>query len=141
MAEWRNAVSSTHQELADNLEVSNDGQVRKKGSGKIYRGTMDSGKPTITIKKIGLRVHHLVAETFIARRDAMGIKQIKHKDGDYSNNAVSNLEYVSHIGHNGLSMGQKRYLEEKVEKLKEEIQAKWAELRDCNERLAKFPKE
>jgi len=141
MPVWKDAVSSTHPDLVKDLEVSDEGQVRVKSTKRVYKGTSDEGKPTITRERVGLRVHHLVAETFIARRDALGVKQIKHKDGNYLNNAVSNLEYVSNIGHNGKSAGQKRFLTEKIAKLKEDIEKKQKDLAECEERLAKFPTE
>ena len=135
---WKKAVSTTHPELVTDMEVSNMGRVRNTTTGRLYKGTKDSGKATITRETIGLRVCHLVAETFIATRDEKAGKVIKHKDADQSNNAVSNLEYVQHIGHNGLSLGQKKNLVAKIEKTKTEIKERQELLKEMEERLAKF---
>ena len=39
-------------------------------------------------------IHLLVAETFIGKRPKG--KEVNHKDGDKQNNAVSNLEWITH---------------------------------------------
>ena len=136
--EWRKAVSTSHPELATDLEVSNMGKVRNTKTGRLYKGTKDSGKMTITRETIGLRVIHLVAETFIATREEMPGLFIKNKDGDYTNNAVSNIEYVTHIGHNGLSLAQRKNLMAKIEKTKGEIKERQELLTQMEERLEKF---
>ena len=138
--EWRKAVSTTHPELAKDLEVSNMGKVRNSKTGRLYKGTLDNGKATITRETIGLRVCHLVAETFIATREEKAGLFIKHKDDNETNNAVSNLEYVIHIGHNGLSLAQKKNLEAKIKKTKAEIKEREELLKQMEDRLAKFTK-
>lgn len=136
--EWRKAVSTTHPELVKDIEVSSLGKVRNTTTGRLYKGTKDGGKMTITRETIGLRVCHLVAETFIATREDKAGQVVKHKDDDQTNNAVSNLEYVQHIGHNGLSLGQKKNLMAKIEKTKTEIKERQELLKEMEERLAKY---
>jgi hypothetical protein len=121
VVEWRVAVSTTHPELVKDLEVSSDGNVRHVTSKRHYKGTNDCGKPTITRHRIGLRVHHLVAETFIAKRTEHPGMNIKHKDGDVKNNNVSNLEYETPQPANYMSPGLIRSIEARIEKARNEI--------------------
>lgn len=81
------------------IEVSNKGRVRswlrdcrilklqedKKGYIRL--------RVTIERKKMTFKVHRLVAELFI--ENPKGLPQVNHKDGNKSNNAVENLEWVS----------------------------------------------
>jgi hypothetical protein len=59
---------------------------------------MNSGYPGANLSKGGKTkihyIHHLVAFSFIGPRPAE--MQINHKDCDKWNNAVRNLEYISH---------------------------------------------
>lgn len=92
-----------------NYEVSNLGNVRKKGSKKIlkpqlnreggyYRVTLTDGKREY--------VHRLVADTFFDG-DHTGL-DVNHIDGDHSNNNLPNLEWCTrkenthHAFENGL---------------------------------------
>ena len=80
-------------------EVSDQGQVRSKAKGRILRPRASGpGYSAVSLSKHGKvknrYIHHLVAFAFIGKRpDGM---DINHKDCDKENNAVSNLEYISH---------------------------------------------
>lgn len=81
----------------ENYEASNLGNIRYKGranrklqlsnSGYLYVGVRDNGK------FMNLRVHRLVAETFLPKID--GKDFINHIDGDKTNNRVDNLEWCT----------------------------------------------
>ena len=80
-------------------EVSDQGRVRSKAKGRILRPSSSGpGYSAVVLSKHGKvktrYIHHLVAFAFIGKRpDGM---DINHKDCDKENNAVSNLEYISH---------------------------------------------
>lgn len=79
-----------------NYEVSTEGRVKKKSTGKILVATNDSrGYPAVTILdddgQHTKNVHRLVAETFIPNPE--GKRTVNHKDGNKSNNHISNLEW------------------------------------------------
>lgn len=86
-------------------EVSNLGNVRRATPGrKTYAGRplkptrMKIGYLSIATtqngKVVRTYIHHLVAESFIGPRPSGA--DINHRDGDKTNNVVSNLEYVTH---------------------------------------------
>ena len=81
-------------------EVSNRGQVRRVKTGRILRPSAKGpGYPAVSLSEHGKvktrYIHHLVAFAFIGKRpDGM---DINHKDCDKENNAVGNLEYISHV--------------------------------------------
>lgn len=94
-----------------NYEVSTEGRLRKRNTGKILVLTDDSrGYPAATIidehGQHTKTVHRLVAETFIPNPDNK--RTVNHKDGDKRNNRVSNLEWntssenTAHAYRNGL---------------------------------------
>lgn len=94
-----------------NYEVSTNGQVKKKSTGKILVCTDDSrGYPAVTlINDTGQHtknIHRLVAETFIPNPENK--RTVNHKDGNKRNNHISNLEWntlsenVKHAYDNGL---------------------------------------
>lgn len=91
-------------------QVSNLGRVRSRDRtspnrwgpllrrGKILRAPLDAfGYPLVCLrvnsKAYTKKVHRLVAEAFLGEKPGM---TVNHKDGDKTNNAVSNLEWVSH---------------------------------------------
>lgn len=93
-------------------EVSNLGQVKSLARTRLSKGgtiakmqerllsqkTTWDGYKTLNLsqdsKKKHYSVHRLVAENFIPNPD--NLPTVNHKDGDKSNNAVSNLEWASH---------------------------------------------
>lgn len=82
-----------------NYEVSNLGRVRNKKTGKILSpGLGGAGYFTIALYKDGKattkNVHELVAAAFLGKK-TKGMT-VNHKDGDKTNNILSNLEIVSY---------------------------------------------
>lgn len=80
----------------DGYEVSSQGRVRSPqkvlkpcSDGRGYRKVFLYAKGV----RQGARVHHLVARAFIGERENDLV--VNHKDGVKTNNAVSNLEYVT----------------------------------------------
>ena len=85
--EWREIAG------ADGYFVSSMGRVRHgermlkpQKKGVDYTGLRIRGKY--------IAVHRIVAQAFIPNPE--GLPEVNHKDGDKRNNAVENLEWVSH---------------------------------------------
>jgi DNA-binding CsgD family transcriptional regulator len=76
--------------------VSDDGIVINNETGKVLVQILDlNGYYYVNLydpEKHTVRVHKMVAETFLGKSD----KIVNHKDGVKTNNSVSNLEYVTH---------------------------------------------
>lgn len=80
-------------------EISSDGQVRNKNTGKLL--TIDysnrSGYARVTLyynnTKTRYLLHRLVMECFVGKSS----KEVNHIDGNKKNNSLSNLEYVTRI--------------------------------------------
>lgn len=95
MAEqWRNVsgYDGTHQ-------VSDQGQVRNTHTGKLLQPVrMKNGRLYVTLSSDGFArkstVHSLVAASFLG--GCPPEHEITHKNGDYTDNAAANLEYVTH---------------------------------------------
>ena len=82
------------------VEVSNEGRVRSllRGSPRVLKTQTDSKgyhrlRVTIEREKMSYKVHREVARAFIPNPD--NLPQVNHKDGNKSNNAVGNLEWIS----------------------------------------------
>ena len=83
----------------DRYCVTPNGEVANAVTGKTLRGGRNSkGYLTVSLydgsspkKPKSFLVHRLVAGAYLGPSDL----QINHKDGDKTNNAVSNLEYVT----------------------------------------------
>ena len=90
---------------ADNYEVSNGGIIRRATPG---RGTWAGRElkpvkatigyfvvaPTINGKNVLMFVHKIVMQAFVGFPPDG--HEVNHKDGDKTNNALANLEYVTH---------------------------------------------
>lgn len=91
-AEWHMISEHTR------YDISNDGYVRNRYTGRILRGARDrDGYRTVMLyndgKKYTKKIHRLVAQYFLEpdpERD-----QVNHKDGNKTNNHVSNLEWCT----------------------------------------------
>lgn len=98
------------------IEISNQGNVRSLLKGRSHSLKTQRDKKgymrfTVTVdrKKTTYKVHREVAKAFISNPD--NLPQINHKDGNKSNNSVSNLEWCTnrenalHAMKNGLWEG------------------------------------
>ena len=98
MEEWKDLIYQN--KIYDFLEVSNNGKIRNKRNGHIYKlHPNTNGYLTVNIS-LGSRkhnktflVHKAVAESFIPNLENK--PQVNHKDLNKTNNIVSNLEWVT----------------------------------------------
>lgn len=86
-------------------EVSNTGNIRKRGFKKVYDTGVEEDVPPqdVSIHKTSgykyiridgkiQKLHRLIAATFLDNPE--NLKLVKHKDGNKDNNSVSNLEWT-----------------------------------------------
>ena len=78
---------------ADGYFVSSEGRVRH-GEKVLKQNKKGADYAGLRVRGKHVTVHRLVAEAFIPNPD--GLTDVNHKDGDKWNNAVENLEWVSH---------------------------------------------
>lgn len=81
----------------DLYEVSNEGRVRNKNTGKVRKPHKNSGYLVVILYKDGKQknclVHRLVAKAFISNPN--NYPQVNHIDENKLNNNVENLEWCS----------------------------------------------
>lgn len=111
-----------------NYEVSDKGDIRRKGA-RIVRKPFDNhGYLVVGLnckgKQINRLVHRLVAKAFIT--NTLNKREINHIDGNKLNNAVSNLEWVTasenltHAYSTGLRSSQKLLTHTQIQAIKSE---------------------
>lgn len=85
------------QYLDTHYSISNDGQVRNDKTNKILSQSTQQDYKHVTLNIDGkakrMKVHRLVAQTFLENPENK--PYVNHKDGNRSNNDVSNLEWVT----------------------------------------------
>ena len=88
----------------EKYEVSNQGEVRNRETGKILKQSLDRKNGYLYVRlqignrKKNFKIHRLVAEYFIPNPD--GKPCVNHIDGNKLNNSVTNLEWVTHQENN-----------------------------------------
>ncbi|MGQ4340348.1 HNH endonuclease [[Kitasatospora] papulosa] len=89
--------------------ISRNGQVRGPRGTILRPETVVGGYQRVRLGRRRYLIHLLVADLFIGPKPAG--RQVNHKDGDTSNNAVENLEYVTpsaNVRHSLDVLGRKR---------------------------------
>jgi len=82
-------------EYKDNYIVYEDGRVWSKQRNKFMKSQIGkTGYISITLNKIPLYLHRILAECFIANPENK--RTINHKDGNKQNNNLDNLEWMTH---------------------------------------------
>lgn len=97
--EWRPMLDPDSGAEIPGRMVSSLGRIQST-RGVVHRGHLSKGgyyKTSILVNAVakGALVHRLVALAFMGHPSSRMHTQINHKDGDKSNNAVGNLEYVT----------------------------------------------
>lgn len=81
--------------INDKYAVSDDGTVYGPSGRPLKAQVSDRGYLRVFLGYgASRRVHRLVAEAFVPNPD--GLPEVNHIDGDKTNNAAANLEWVSH---------------------------------------------
>ena len=100
--EWRPMIDPRSGTLVSGRMVSSHGRINFSKTRRVSFGRVRKDGYLITHIKLGSKshyrdelVHRLVAASFLDRPPSPDHSQINHKDGNKSNNAVENLEYVT----------------------------------------------
>lgn len=116
---WKPAISSRFQDGINDLEISNLSRLRKKKTGYIMKPQLKDGyycikRPICSNGPLKtIHIHHLVAETFIAKRPDGLV--IDHIDGNKHNNRADNLRYLSN--HENSKKGNKSAIQNNTNSL------------------------
>ena len=95
--EWRPMIDPRSGRLVSGRMVSSQGRIKSRG-GRISFGLLRKDGYLVTRPQPQSRdelVHRLVAACFLGLPPSPEHSQVNHKDGNRSNNAVKNLEYVT----------------------------------------------
>ena len=97
--EWRPMIDPKSGRHVARRMVSSQGRIKSK-AGRIFFGCSREDGYLVTIiplepKPRNELVHRLVAASFLGLPPSPEHSQVNHKDGNQSNNAVENLEYVT----------------------------------------------
>ena len=77
-------------------QVSSKGRCRNSRGGISHGCLKPSGYCVVQICGSDFKVHRLVARAFLGPPPSQAAWQVNHIDGNYSNNQIDNLEWVSH---------------------------------------------
>ena len=99
--EWRPMIDARSGRLVSGRMVSSHGRIKSK-AGRISLESARKDGYKYTKIRLGSKsqyrtelLHRLVAASFLGLPPSLEHSQINHKDGNKSNNAVENLEYVT----------------------------------------------
>lgn len=93
--------------------INKKGEIKRKNSGKIIKPIKSNGdyySINLYFKhrvRTVIRIHILVANTFLINKDPGKFTMINHIDTNRCNNNLSNLEFVTLYGNSSVSAGKK----------------------------------
>ena len=91
----------------ENYEVSNEGQVRNKKTGRILKPWNNKGYFQVKILKKWFYIHRLVAVAFIPNPD--NLPEVDHINKNSQDNKVENLQWISRENHIQKDLTKKVY--------------------------------
>lgn len=102
--------------LENYYQVSNEGRLRSKKTGRIYNlSKPKDGYPRTRIcldgVKLSVNIHRLVAVAFVPNPE--GKKYVNHIDGDKTNNHATNLEWCTPSENNNHALANGLYKNKK----------------------------